>query len=106
METESEEQKEKWRESEPESRGHRQFSDEDARCGAPRRRGGAGGVFEETEAENIPDLWKDMSPGSSVDSNKINSKRPTSRLTIIRLSEAKDLKSSKQGMNHHIQCSE
>ena len=74
----------------PESRGHCQFSDEDARCGAPRRRGGAGGVFEETEAENIPDLWKDMSPGSSVDSNKINSKRPTSRLTIIRFSEAKD----------------
>ena len=49
-----------------------------------------GRICEETVAENIPSVWKDMSPRSSVDSNKINSKRPTSRLTIIRLSEAKD----------------
>lgn len=41
------------------------------------------------QAENIPDLWKDTSPRSSVDSNKVNSKRPASRLTVIRLSEAR-----------------
>lgn len=73
------------------SRGRCQLLDEDTRCGVPRRRErGVGRICEETVAENIPSVWKDMSPRSSVDSNKINSKRPTSRLTIIRLSEAKD----------------
>ena len=91
METESEEQKEKWRKSE-QSLSPRDTVSSHMKMHAVGLvgEGGVGRVFEETEAENIPDLWKDMHPRSSVDSNKINSKRSTSRLTIIRLSEAKD----------------